>query len=330
MPDLLAKTDSRRGSRELGDPSLGQKPLLHLERVSKWYGPVIGLNDVSLTLGPGLTGLVGPNGAGKSTLMKLATGQLRPDLGSAKVLGRPAHSAAARRCVGFCPEADTFYEEMSGRAFVRTMARLCGYSRRAARIRAEDVLQRVGMADRSERRLRGYSKGMRQRIKLAQALVHDPDLLILDEPFNGIDPVGRIELQSLLQDLADQGKSILISSHQLEELEKLTDQMLVIARGMLIAQGTVEAIRNLLDEQPLAVRIDSDRPRELAGALLKLPEVLGVELEGSHSVIARARQPQRFFPALQRLALDEGFEIQRLETLDCSAQAVLDYLLRAH
>ena len=329
MPDLLTKADSRRGDRELGGAPPSTKPLLHLERVSKWYGPVIGLNEVTLTLEAGLTGLVGPNGAGKSTLMKLATGQLRPDLGSVTVSDRRAYSAAARRLVGFCPEADVFYEEMSGRAFVRTMARLCGYSRGAARERTESVLKRVGMDDRSERKLRGYSKGMRQRIKLAQALVHDPDLLILDEPFNGIDPVGRLELQTLLQDLADQGKSILISSHQLEELEKLTDRMIVIARGMMIAQGSVEAIRNLLDEQPLAVRIDCDKPRELAGALLKMPEVLGVELEGEQSVIARARQQQRFFPALNRLALDEGYDILRLETLDCSAQAVLEYLLKS-
>src|SRR5262249_18450755 len=166
-------------------------PVLLFERVSKWYGPVIGVNQVTLELRPGITGLVGANGAGKSTLMRLAAGQVRPDLGRVTVLGRDARSTPARLGTGYCPEVDAFYEEMSGRQFGRTMARLCGYPGREARRRAEEALHLVGMADRSDRRLRGYSKGMRQRIKLAQALLHDPTLLLLDEPLTGIDPVRR-------------------------------------------------------------------------------------------------------------------------------------------
>lgn len=303
--------------------------MLAFRQVSKWYGPVIGLNDVTLELQPGLTGLVGPNGAGKSTLMKLATGQLLPDAGRVTLAGHAAWSAAAKRVLGFCPDTDAFYEEMSGRQFVRAMAGLCGYSSAEAKLRTEAVLERVGMADRADRRVRGYSKGMRQRVKLAQALVHDPELLILDEPFNGIDPVGRVELQRLLNELASQGKSILISSHQLDELEKLTERIVVIARGMLIASGTVAEIRALLDEQPLSIRVECDRPRHLAGRLLGLPETLGVELEGQHGVIVRARQPQAFHAALGQLILEEGYELRHLETLDCTAQAVLDYLLKS-
>jgi ABC-2 type transport system ATP-binding protein len=184
------------------------------------------------------------------------------------------------------------------------------------------------MSNRADRRLRGYSKGMRQRVKLAQALVHDPDLLILDEPLNGIDPLGRLELNELFRRLAQSGKSILISSHQLEELERLTDRIMVMARGRLLAQGTVTEIRDLFEDQPLAVRIDCERPRELAAALLQLPEVLGVELSGPATVIARARHPQRFYRAISDLVLDDGFDIQHLETLDCSTQAILDYLLK--
>lgn len=302
-------------------------PLLCFDRVSKWYGGVIGLNEFSLTLPPGITGLVGPNGAGKSTLMKLATGQLRPDLGTVTILGHQAWSAGARWHLGYCPDLDRFYEEMSGRDFVFTMARLFGFSRTAARRRTEEALQRTGMADRASRRLQGYSKGMRQRIKLAQALLHDPQLLILDEPLNGVDPVGRSELHALFAELAAAGKSLLISSHQLEELEKLTEQIIVIARGLKVAEGTVAAIRDLMNDQPLAIRMDVDRPRHLAASLLLLPDVLGVEIDGE-KVVARARQPQSFFQQLAELVVAEGFDLKHLETLDCSAQAILDYVLK--
>ncbi|MBL8848341.1 MAG: ABC transporter ATP-binding protein, partial [Planctomycetaceae bacterium] len=181
-------------------------PLAEFRNVTKWYGPVIGVNDISMRLGPGITGLLGPNGAGKTTVIKLLTGQLKPSLGRVIVGGHPAISAIAKRRLGYCPDVDTFYEEMSGRRFVRTMARLHGMDGKTARDRADAALDMVGMSDRADRKLRGYSKGMRQRIKLAQALVHDPDLLIVDEPLNGVDPVGRRELMDLFRRFRDQGK----------------------------------------------------------------------------------------------------------------------------
>jgi len=303
-------------------------PILRFDRVSKWYGPVIGLNDVTFSLQAGITGLVGPNGAGKSTLMKLATGQLRPSQGRVTVLGYSAWSAEAKWHLGYCPESDVFYEEMSGRGFVQAMARLAGYDRAEARRRTEEALELVGMREQAHRCVRGYSKGMRQRIKLAQALVHDPELLILDEPMNGIDPVVRRDLTRLFQNLAERGKSLLISSHQLEELERLTDRVMVVARGRLLAQGTVTEIRDMFENQPLSVRIGCDRPRALAGALLRLPEVLGVELGGSQMVLVRARQPQRFFRALAQLVVEEGLDLHHLEATDYSAQAILDYVLQ--
>jgi ABC-2 type transport system ATP-binding protein len=323
--------------------------VLLCQRVSKWYGPVIGVNQVTLELRSGITGLVGANGAGKSTLMRLITGHLRPDLGSIQIHGRDAWSTAARMHVGYCPETDAFYEEMSGRQFVESMARLCGYPRREARQRTEAALERVGMAKRAERCLRGYSKGMRQRIKLAQALLQDPELLVLDEPLSGIDPVGRWEFVRLFRDLAALGKCLLISSHELEELEKLTDHIAIMAHGRIAAVGTVAQIRDRLDNHPLLIRIDvktgSERhpkaesvegteQRRLAASLLKLPDVVGVELlesgteESVDPVLVRARNPQRFFRELTHLILEEWFEIVRLETLDDSTQAVLGYLLR--
>jgi ABC-2 type transport system ATP-binding protein len=366
MPDLLDSPDSGRGNRPLTvrDPDLSiretinrdrsltvaaQTPLLLCQRVSKWYGSVIGVNQVTLELRSGITGLVGSNGAGKSTLMRLITGQLRPDLGRVEVHGRDAWSTAARRHVGYCPEVDAFYEEMSGWQFVEAMARLCGYPRREARQRIETVLARVGMQGRADRCVRGYSKGMRQRIKLAQALLHDPELLVLDEPLSGIDPVGRWEFVRLFRELAEQGKCLLISSHELEELEKLTDHIAIMAHGRIAAVGTVAQIRDRLDNHPLLIRIDvrknsprdnghvandGSEQRRLASSLLKLRDVVAVELldsrpeETVEPVLVRARNPQRFFQELTRLVLEEWYEIARLETLDDSTQAVLGYLLR--
>ncbi|MCI0705489.1 MAG: ABC transporter ATP-binding protein, partial [Planctomycetia bacterium] len=284
-----------------------QEPLLLFEQVSKWYGSVLALNQVTLELTGGITGLVGANGAGKSTLLRMANGQLKPTLGRVTVRGTDAWDWHARRLVGYCPDVDAFYEDLSGRRFVWTMARLCGYTRTESTRRAESVLERVGMADRADRKLRGYSKGMRQRIKLAQALLHNPDLLVLDEPLSGIDPIGRQELLELFQSLAGQGKCLLISSHELEALEKLTNHVAIMARGRIAAVGTLQQIRDLLEDHPLSVRIDVERPREVARLLLAMQEVLGVDVapklaDGSaESVVVKARHPKRFFQQFGRL-----------------------------
>jgi ABC-2 type transport system ATP-binding protein len=341
-----------------------QEPLMLCQRVSKWYGSVIGVNQVTLELREGITGLVGANGAGKSTLMRLITGHLRPDIGRVSIRGIDSWSYAAKRLVGYCPEVDAFYEEMSGRQFVLEMARLCGYPAREARRRAEQALEQVGMVSRADRRLRGYSKGMRQRIKLAQALLHDPELLVLDEPLSGIDPVGRAEMVALFRDLATAGKCLLVSSHELDELEKLTDHVAIMSHGRIAAADTVGRIRERLADHPLTIRIDvrtdagcvraaqcnqnavrdglpsartgthpSRDSRDLAAMLLSnVPDVVGVELleceeKGMGRLLVRARNDPRFFHDLNRLILEEWFDIVHLETLDDSAQAVLGYLL---
>jgi ABC-2 type transport system ATP-binding protein len=348
MRDLLESADpSRRSSalEKIGNapavnersvpprqvPELAQKfsPLLLFEQVSKWYGAVIGVNQVTLELRPGITGLVGANGAGKTTLMRLATGQLRPDLGCVLVRGHCAWDAKAKRSVGYSPDADRFYEEMSGRQFVESMARLSGFPRRIARSRATEVLELVGMTHEADRCLRGYSKGMRQRIKVAQALVHDPDVLILDEPMSGIDPIGRQDFQRLFRELAARGKCLLVSSHELEELEKLTDHVAVMANGRIAAVGTLTQIRELLDNHPLAIRIASDQPRQLAGHLLAMADVVGVELGEQDTLLVRAKNPRRFFSEFAGMVLEENYDIRHLETVDDSAQAILGYLLGA-
>jgi ABC-2 type transport system ATP-binding protein len=264
----------------------------------------------------------------------MATGQLQPTLGRVTVRGVDAGDWRARRLVGYCPDVDAFYEDMSGRRFVWVMARLCGYDRREATRRTEAVLDRVGMSRRADRKLLGYSKGMRQRIKLAQALLHDPGLLILDEPLSGIDPIGRQELLEVFQSLAAQGKCLLISSHELEALEKLTNHVVIMARGRVAAVGTLQQIRDLLDDHPLTVRVDVDRPREVARQLLDLQDVIGVEVcpptgpdGGPSALIVKARNPKRFFAQFGRLVVDEALDVRRLEPLDESAHAILGYLL---
>lgn len=377
MPELSRLADQGRGSGPLDavraeappkwvePPRASPDPLLLCERVSKWYGPVIGVNQVTLELREGITGLVGANGAGKSTLMRLVTGHLRPDLGRVTVRGVDAWSYRAKALVGYCPEVDNFYEEMSGRAFVEAMARLSGYGGREAKSRTEAALEQVGMRDRADRKLRGYSKGMRQRIKLAQALISDPPLLVLDEPLSGIDPVGRAESVALFSALAARGKCLLVSSHELDELEKLTEHVVIMSRGRVAAADRVERIRARLADHPLTIRIDvrkADGPsgaepatgadgfrfahraagerlardhRDLAAVLLyTLPDVAGVELLESPAgrpdlgrLLVRARNPVKFFAELNRLVLEEWYEIDHLETLDDSTEAVLGYLL---
>ena len=356
MPDLLDSANTGGGDRALeatairntpiaareavatpgdqGTQTAGHEqeatPLLLFERVSKWYGPVIGVNQVTLELRPGITGLVGSNGAGKTTLLRLATGQLRPDLGQVSVRGIDAWSVEAKQRVGYCPDVDAFYEEMTGRQFVEAMTRLFGYSRHEAVRRAGAALEAVDMDGRAERRLRGYSKGMRQRIKLAQALAHDPELLVLDEPMSGIDPVGRQEFVALFRRLAKQGKCLIVSSHELEELEKLTDHVAIMARGRIAAIGTLAEIRELLDDHPFSIYVEcarSDDRRALAKALLDLPDVEGVELEETGGVVIRARNARRFFREFAGVVLEENLDVRRLETLDDSAQAILGYLL---
>jgi ABC-2 type transport system ATP-binding protein len=303
--DLAPKREVRDSGRKSRQAVPSDEPLLLFEQVSKWYGSVLALNQVTLELTSGITGLVGANGAGKSTLLRMANGQLKPTLGRVSVRGIDAWDWRARRLVGYCPDVDAFYEDLSGRRFVWVMARLCGYTRAEAAKRTERVLERVGMEGNAE-------------------------LLILDEPLAGIDPLGRQELLELFQSLAAMGKCLLISSHELEALEKLTNHVAIMARGRVAAVGTLPQIRDLLDDHPLSVRIDVDRVRDLARMLVAIPEVLAVELNGkadAPGLVVKARHPKRFLEAFGRLVIAEQLEVRRLEPLDESAHAILGYLL---
>lgn len=305
-------------------------PLVEFRGVTKWYGPVIGVNELNLKLTAGITGLLGPNGAGKTTFIKLLTGQLKPSLGRVLVRGLSAWTAAAKRSIGYCPDVDALYEEMSGRAFVRWMARLQGLDRDDAERRTEIVLSEVGMTDRADRTLRGCSKGMRQRIRLAQALVHDPELLVVDEPLNGVDPVGRRELMDLFQRLRHQGKAVLVSSHILEEMDAMAEQVIFMGRGRILATGPLSEIRELLSDHPLKVRIGCEAARDLAVQLLAWSEVKRIELVDDRQLELEIQPPDAFFRRLsQHVAEQPELDITSLKSIDMSAEAIFSYVLDA-
>ena len=312
-----------------GVPRTALPPVVEFHEVSKWYGNVIGINKLTLRVPPGVTGLLGPNGAGKSTLLQLATGQLRPSQGAVRVLGRrPWNNPSLNRHVGLCPEQDAFYEWMTGMDFVQTCARLSGMGRAEAREAAAATIEAVGMTKHRGRVVRGYSKGMRQRTKLAQALVHDPDVLFLDEPLSGTDPVARRDLMDIVHRLAAEGKSVLVSSHVLHEVEALTPNIVLLNRGRLVAEGHVREIRDLIDKYPHHIVLVSDDYRRLAARLLAWEDVEGVRVLAKQSgVMVETRSPDAFYRRLPELSLGEGPAIREVYSDDDNLEAVFKYLV---
>ncbi|AMV36500.1 ABC transporter ATP-binding protein [Planctomyces sp. SH-PL62] len=304
-------------------------PVIEFRSVSKWYGQVIGVNNLSLRIGKGVTGLLGPNGAGKSTLLQLATGQLRPSQGDVRVLGvRPWNNAALNRHVGLCPEQDAMFEWMTGRAFLRASGSLAGMGRRAAREAADRMLEQVGMTAAADRPVRGYSKGMRQRTKLAQALIHDPEVLFLDEPLTGTDPVARHELMELIAGLARQGRTILVSSHVLYEVQALTSQIVLVNRGRLVAFGDVRQIRDLIDKHPHRIVLKGPDRRALAAKLVRWDDVEGIELpRDERAIVVETRAPDQFYQRLPRLAREADSPIEEIYSDDDNLEAVFKYLV---
>ena len=298
---------------------------------SRWYGQVIGLNDVSFEIGSGVTALLGQNGAGKSTMIRMITGQLRPTTGSVSVFGEdPFANPRVFRRLGYCPDIDNFPEHLTGREFVYRMGRMMGIEHTECKSRTEAMLDVVGMADRADRKVKGYSKGMRQRVKLAQAMIHNPDILLLDEPLNGLDPVGRREFMDVLGHLAAQGKGILVSSHILFEVEQMTRSILLLHRGRLLASGDLRAIRELIDRYPHRIKISTDQPREVASRLVTLPFVLSAEIAADgESVEIQTREPDKFYDKIPGLALDENLRIFGFDSPDNNLESVFRYLVEA-
>jgi len=304
-------------------------PIVEFHEVSKWYGNVIGINKLTLRIGEGVTGLLGPNGAGKSTLLQLATGQLYASQGKIRVLGRRVwNNSSLNRLIGLCPEQDAFYEWMTGWDFVQTSARLAGLSRSAARDATERTLEAVGMLPHKDRALRGYSKGMRQRTKLAQALVHNPRVLFLDEPLTGTDPVARHDLMNIIQRLGGEGKSVLVSSHVLHEVQSLTPNIILLNHGRLVAEGHVRQIRDLIDKHPHHIVLICDEYRKLAGRILSWDDVEGVKvLAQEKGLMVETRTPDAFYSRLPELSLEDGMAIKEVYSDDDSLESVFKYLV---
>jgi len=300
------------------------------EHVSKWYGQIIGLNDVSLTVNGGITGLLGPNGAGKSTLMKLITGQLKPSKGSLTVLGEPIWgNPPLYSRIGFCPEQDAFYERMTGLEWVTALVSLNGLADAASRDMAARALETVGLSDVSGKRIAAYSKGMRQRVKLAQAIAHDPELLILDEPLSGMDPLVRRRIIRLIKDWGRAGKSVIVSSHILHEIESMTPNIVLINQGRILAEGNVHQIRDLIDEHPHTVYVKADETRELARRFLADDHVLSLRFE-TGAVVVQTGRPDIFYARLTELAASgELGVIHEVTSPDDNLQAVFQYLVKS-
>ncbi|MBM3750189.1 MAG: ABC transporter ATP-binding protein [Acidimicrobiia bacterium] len=311
------------------DVAVTAPPIVAADHLSKWYGQVIGLNDVTVTVPTGITGLLGPNGAGKSTFMKLITGQLSPSKGSVQVLGEPIwRNPGLYFRIGFCPEQDSFYERMTGIEWVTALVRLNGLSETEASQAAERALTAVDLMDAANKKIGAYSKGMRQRVKLAQAIVHDPELLILDEPLTGMDPLGRRKTMKMIREWARQGKSVLVSSHILHEVELMTPNILLINNGRILAEGNVHQIRDLIDEHPHTVYIRAEDPRGLAREFLTHADVISMRFEPG-AVVVETGKPDEFYARLTELVADgQCGAVDEVTSPDDNLQAVFKYLVK--
>ena len=296
-------------------------------RASRWYGPVIALNDVTTSLAPGVTGLLGPNGAGKSTFLKLSAGQLAPSQGEVRVLGVPAWgSPEVFHRVGLCPETDAFWEGLTAMQFLTGLLRLTGFDAAECRRRAEAALDEVALVEARDRRLGGFSKGMRQRVKLAQCLAHDPEVLLLDEPLSGMDPVNRRRVADLVKRLGREGKTVLMSTHILHEVEAVTHRVMLIHNGRILAEGDVREIRDLMDEHPHTVALRARDPRLLARSLVGAPHVLSLTFghEGEWLTVQTAR-PDELYGALHQAAIEAG--VSEMYSPDEDLESVFRYLV---
>lgn len=295
--------------------------------MSKWFGEVMAVNNLHVTVRQGVTGLLGPNGAGKSTFIKLALGLYRPSRGSIRVFGEtPRNNLPVLRRIGYCPESDKFYEHMSGFEFIYWLNRVWGMKASTAEAAAEQACEAVKMTHRMDDPIESYSKGMRQRVKIAQALAVNPDLLFLDEPMSGLDPKGREDMFSLIRHLGQQGKTVVVSSHILYEIERVTDSVVLLHGGSVLAQGHVREIRELIDEHPHAVTVESVNPHAVADAFVEDSTTLGIEFVDG-SVTIRTRDPNAFYQKLNRLVLDDAIQVQSIRCPDDNLQSVFDYLV---
>jgi len=303
--------------------------VIETRNLSKWYGNVLGLSDVSLEIEPGISGLLGPNGAGKSTFFKLITGQLKPSIGKVLIKGHKVRNNwPLFSQVGYCPEQDSFYEDVTGWEFLTGLLKLFHYSPSEVETRARQALEIVELLEEKNRPVKSYSRGMRQRLKLAQAISHNPDVIILDEPLNGLDPLGKRKVIRLIKDYKKEGRTILVSSHILPEIEALTNNIILVHQGKILAKGDVHYIRDLIDTHPHIVSIKIKSPRELASKFIRENYVLNVNFgQTADSLLVETTNRDKFFGLLTRLVAENRMEVEEITSPDDNLQAVFDYLV---
>ncbi len=303
--------------------------MIVFEDVSKFYGEVLGVNRVNLSIAPGITSLVGPNGSGKTTLMNLMTGLLRPSRGRISVLGTaPDQPAQLFRKVGYCAQFDSFPKGVTGREFVRFYLMVHGHTKAEANRLTDAALERVDLRDAAERKVAGYSKGMRQRVRLAQSIAHNPSVLILDEPLNGLDPMARAEVIRLFRQLAEEGLHLVISSHILHEVDMMSDCVVLLNNGYVVAEGDVHGVRDEMEEHPMQILIRCDRPATLAARVFEYEDVVEARLhKDRRGLFVKMRDADKFYLTLNRIVLESGINIESVAPADDDLNAVYKYLI---
>jgi ABC-2 type transport system ATP-binding protein len=303
--------------------------MIVFDDVSKFYGEILGVNRVNLAIAPGITSLVGPNGSGKTTLMNLMTGLLRPTRGHISVLGTTPHQPEQLfRKVGYCSQFDSFPRGASGREFISSYLSVHGYTRNEVNDLTDAALERVSMTEAADRKVAGYSKGMRQRIRLAQSIAHNPRVLILDEPLNGLDPMARAEIIRLFRQLADEGLYLVVSSHILHEVDMMSDGVVLLDNGYVVAEGDVHGVREEIDEHPAQVLIRCDRPQFLAARLFEHETTVEARIhEDRQGLFVKTRRPDDFYLLLNRLVTENNLHVESVAPADDDLSAVYQYLI---
>jgi ABC-2 type transport system ATP-binding protein len=301
------------------------------EDVSKFYGEVLGVNRVSLTIAPGITSLVGPNGSGKTTLMNLMTGLIQPTRGRVSVLGiTPDQPQELFRKVGYCGQFDSFPRGATGYDFINSLLRLHGFSKKEAEAKTWRALERVDLTEAAQRKVDGYSKGMRQRIRLAQSIAHEPAVMVLDEPLNGLDPMARAETMRLFRQLAQEGLHLIVSSHILHELDTMSDRVVLINNGYILAEGGVSGVRDEMQEHPLQIMVRCEQASELAAKLFAAGQIVEAALhEDRQGLFVKTRNADAFFTLLNRLVVEHALNIETVTPVDDDLNAVYHYLIGA-
>jgi len=299
------------------------------ENLSKWYGNVQGISEISLDIRKGIQGILGPNGAGKSTFLKILTGQLKPNIGNIKIFGEPVfNNHKLFFDIGYCPEYDAFYREVTGWEFILFKSRLFGYSEKEAVKRAEAAIENVGLSESKNRLISEYSLGMRQRLKFSSAIINDSKLLILDEPLRGVDPLWRIRIIKMLKEFEKQGRTIIVSSHILSEIESMTNNVILIHQGKVFAHGDIQEIRNLIDSHPHKIAGVGDKPRFLAEKMVPFDFILNIQLKDKEGkIIFETDKRDLFFDSLMKIIADSEIDISEIISPDDNLQSVFDYLI---